>query len=500
MERFQILSLAHTVFQMGAMVGNNMTPECETRYLELFKDINEHGSFWWDEIFCSDSNYELAERSSAILGTLATIQRSRGDLQGAQQTIQVYSKVIYLYQGMCDRCTVQDQKDCCEMLIYKHDLVVSNTYHELQVKAKCLPHFRRAVEYELKHDICFEDQNLAFAVPHMLGANNPKYSPLTIPKFRDIPDSKLWKSLMTALQVAESGNVDILPTHPHCLGCDQIEPTKGQFQKCAACNTALYCSVGCQRKHWKVHKPECQNNANDKSSSSKNSKAPPKANISNDNASKTMNSKVDVSEIDLQQLAKMLAQNYATTVLSHTKHPIPKACVESCQPRLVERIKQLLVTKCPHLNCSLGFRDGIHDPIFLQELDKFFVQQPGYEDLKPFLKSHETWLDAHRKLLCSPSTTEVRVKQEHLEKRAKYMLDTVAKSLLYADPDFYVTKAQRKKASAAYVDFMKEFMLTHPEYNSYQGVLLLLSEDPDGFRDKTNALIAEWFAPEQQED
>jgi hypothetical protein len=217
MERLQILNWAHAVFHVGFMMGNTKTSKCEIRYLDLFKDIKEHGSFWWDEIFCNDGNYVLAERSSRILGTLATIQRCRGDLQGAEQTIQVYSKVILVYQGMCDRCTIQEQKDCCEVLVYKHDLVVSNTYLQLQLKAKCLPHFKRAVEYELKHDICFEDQNFALMVPSILGLNNPKYSPLTIPKFRDVPDSKLWKCLMTSLQVEVSGNDDIVPKLPLCL-------------------------------------------------------------------------------------------------------------------------------------------------------------------------------------------------------------------------------------------------------------------------------------------
>jgi hypothetical protein len=520
MERLQILNWAHAVFHVGFMMGNTKTSKCEIRYLDLFKDIKEHGSFWWDEIFCNDGNYVLAERSSRILGTLATIQRCRGDLQGAEQTIQVYSKVILVYQGMCDRCTIQEQKDCCESLTYKHDLVVSNTYQELQIKAKCVPYFRRAVEYELKHDICYQDQNVAFVVPQILGMNNPKYSPLTIPKFRDVPDSKIWKCLMTSLKFAESGNTDILPKLPRCLGCDEIEPLKGQFQKCSACKTALYCSVACQRKHWKVHKPECQNKSKAKSSSSKKGKentstasnnntrkAPPKAKTSNNEyasttkETETTSPKVNVRDISLQQVAETLAQNFATTVLSHTKHLISRAHVEGCQPRLVERMKQLLVTTCPHLNCPLGFSDGGRDPIFLQELDNFFVQQPGYEKLEHILKSQKTMVDAHRKATCSPSPTVLRVDQEHLEERAKSMVDTVAKAILYTDPNFYVTKAQRKKACAAYVDFLKNFMVTHSEYNSYQGMGRLVSENPDGFLEKRKALIAELLeVPVPQEE
>jgi hypothetical protein len=90
--------------------------------------MKEHESFWLDGMLSSDGNYVLAARSCGILGTLATIERSRGDLLHAQQTVEVYTKVLKVYQGMCDRCTVQEQKDCCEVLTYKHDCVVSKTY------------------------------------------------------------------------------------------------------------------------------------------------------------------------------------------------------------------------------------------------------------------------------------------------------------------------------------------------------------------------------------
>jgi hypothetical protein len=91
--------------------------------------MKEHEYFWSDGVLSSDGNYYvLAERSCGILGTLATIERSRGDLLNAQQTVEVHTKVLKVHQGMCDRCAVQEQKDGCEVLTYKHDCVVSKTY------------------------------------------------------------------------------------------------------------------------------------------------------------------------------------------------------------------------------------------------------------------------------------------------------------------------------------------------------------------------------------
>jgi hypothetical protein len=68
----------------------------------------------------------------------------------------------------------------------------------------------------------------------------------------------------------------------------------------------------------------------------------------------------------------VLAHNFATNVANHTKHVISEAHIEDCQPRLVERLKQLLVTTCAHLNSAVGFSDGSHDLIFLQALEKLF--------------------------------------------------------------------------------------------------------------------------------
>ncbi|TFK66417.1 hypothetical protein BDN72DRAFT_961794 [Pluteus cervinus] len=39
---------------------------------------------------------------------------------------------------------------------------------------------------------------------------------------------------------------------------DECGATDKQLKNCARCKVARYCSVECQRKHWKAHKPTCQ--------------------------------------------------------------------------------------------------------------------------------------------------------------------------------------------------------------------------------------------------
>ena len=38
--------------------------------------------------------------------------------------------------------------------------------------------------------------------------------------------------------------------------CDVCR-TEGQMKRCARCKKAYYCSVACQKKEWKTHKPNC---------------------------------------------------------------------------------------------------------------------------------------------------------------------------------------------------------------------------------------------------
>lgn len=40
----------------------------------------------------------------------------------------------------------------------------------------------------------------------------------------------------------------------HCKQCDKLADTKA----CSRCKSVQYCSRECQKKHWKVHKPDCK--------------------------------------------------------------------------------------------------------------------------------------------------------------------------------------------------------------------------------------------------
>ena len=190
-ERLQPYQKATMAGMFGLMTSLGATSEAA--YRELYEDILGHQAEWFDIIFASDDNYVKAERTCGILGTLAMIKRRRGELTEAASVLTIYTRVLDVYRGMCDRCTVQEQKHCCKVLTYKHDLVASNTYTELNDKDKAVLFFRRAVEYELRNQISFEEQNKAFILG-CLGME--KYLSLTVKKFREITDDTCWRAIL----------------------------------------------------------------------------------------------------------------------------------------------------------------------------------------------------------------------------------------------------------------------------------------------------------------
>ena len=57
------------------------------------------------------------------------------------------------------------------------------------------------------------------------------------------------------MDLDETPSSPIIPKEPtKCLGCENVYPK----YLCGGCNNGWYCSVSCQRNHWKNHQNECQ--------------------------------------------------------------------------------------------------------------------------------------------------------------------------------------------------------------------------------------------------
>ena len=53
-----------------------------------------------------------------------------------------------------------------------------------------------------------------------------------------------------------------------CACCGVNEPSGLKFMSCSSCRGVVYCNEGCQKSHWKTHKPVCESSKAMGSSSS----------------------------------------------------------------------------------------------------------------------------------------------------------------------------------------------------------------------------------------
>ena len=52
--------------------------------------------------------------------------------------------------------------------------------------------------------------------------------------------------------------VNVSDAKKSCYCCKTFEEQPHTFQKCSGCKSVWYCSVQCQKTHWKIHKKDCK--------------------------------------------------------------------------------------------------------------------------------------------------------------------------------------------------------------------------------------------------
>lgn len=104
----------------------------------------------------------------------------------------------------------------------------------------------------------------------------------------------------------------------------------------------------------------------------------------------------------------------------------------------------------------------------LAELDAFFCLQPGYEPLEEIHKKPD--VIAYKEELCSPSA--LHVEEEEIHELASTLIQTLSEALGDA-----LIASRKQQLDDALVSFIKEYILSHPEYNSYSGFLQLGESD-----------------------
>jgi hypothetical protein len=213
----------------------------------------------------------------------------------------------------------------------------------------------------------------------------------------------------------------------------------GDFLCCGACKKkdkkASYCSKDCQKKHWKqIHKNDCK---------------------------KKSGCKVDHNQI--KQVANILTKNYAQTVHEHTGQHVTEKQKKAAFPGLVKLCRDFAETR-PDLNSNHAFGDSGKDPECNFMLAKYFSQQSGYEYWGRILQ-HPNYRENIQKQAI-PSSVELFDEETVVEFANRFMAIAFH---AYSHLDIFQPEPLLEKIIAC----LKEYILSHPEHNSFGGFLKL---------------------------
>jgi hypothetical protein len=242
----------------------------ELAYMRFYEGIirdNDSRAEWLE--FLSDAEHqEHAEHTVGILGTLATIYRQRGSLEQCEEVLNVQNDVFVSYKKSIEggaktfygESVVEKSVWCYDTLRMKSNNIRFNLYIQTGRYKECIALYRELLDCELKYDIPYEEQLFLFMVPSVL-----KKRP-TRAVIDSLTDEELMRLIMKPVEmkggINASLNVDgekrklALST---CATCNKVEDAMRQFKSCPRCDSVVYCSRDCQKRHWKKggHKKVC---------------------------------------------------------------------------------------------------------------------------------------------------------------------------------------------------------------------------------------------------
>ena len=227
----------------------------EASYRAYFDDI-EGNKEQWMAFFDHRDNYEHAEHTCGILGTLATIYRQRGSLGDCEKVLDMEEEVLARYHRVSVG-TKRAQVMCCEMLTYKYQMIRYNLCFQTKRYEMCCGLFRKLAAFELENNFPFDNQNYLFMLVAVL-KKKPAASVL-----RALTDDEVHKCVVAPLKHNSAEEIFAMQGPQRtalqsCNKCAKKESAIAQFKKCPQCKVAHYCGKECQRVDWKEHKAACK--------------------------------------------------------------------------------------------------------------------------------------------------------------------------------------------------------------------------------------------------
>uniref|UniRef100_A0A7S2UNG7 MYND-type domain-containing protein n=1 Tax=Attheya septentrionalis TaxID=420275 RepID=A0A7S2UNG7_9STRA len=239
-------------------LGNLQYEAC---YRAYYDDICESTSIWMT-FFDHPYNYEHAEHTCGILGTLATVYRQRATDESNKEckaVLDMEEEVLKRYRRSSIGAN-RAQIHCCDAIEYKMKMIQNNLAFQLGQYETCMSLFRDLAGFEQKYNISYEEQNFLFMVEAILGKppNAASLGALTDYEVREMVMAplKLPTGRQRAVSEKEQQRVALLA----CAGCGKSESTIRSFKACARCQSVVFCGKECQRQSWKSHKKICNTN------------------------------------------------------------------------------------------------------------------------------------------------------------------------------------------------------------------------------------------------
>ena len=239
----------------------------ELTYLRLYEGMTGDDDIRseWLEFLCDAEHQEHAEHAVGILGTLATIYRQRGSLEKCGEVLNFQDDVFVSYKksiegnaNLYGEHAVKKSVWCYDTLRMKSTNIRFNLYIQTGRYKECISLYRELLDYELKHDVPYDDQLFLFMVPTVL-----KKRP-TRAVIDSLTDKELMRLIMMPVEM--QGGVDARLNVDkekqklalsNCATCNKVEEAIRQFKSCPRCDSVFYCSRECQKKDWKNHKKLC---------------------------------------------------------------------------------------------------------------------------------------------------------------------------------------------------------------------------------------------------
>lgn len=228
----------------------------EAKYREYYDGILQEKDVWMN-FFEHPGNMQHCEHTCGILGTLATTYRQRRDYESCGRVLDLEDELLELYGGHTRLEGVPDgARRCYAGLHYKCLMIRYNMNLALQQYDKNIPIFRRQVDYELRYNLGFEQQEYLFLTEAVLGKKNP-----TAKYLKRLSDANIMSMIMAPVKMAREQGIGSKEKQRvalnTCGNCGMEEKALAQFPGCSVCKKTYYCGKECQKAHWKIHKNDC---------------------------------------------------------------------------------------------------------------------------------------------------------------------------------------------------------------------------------------------------